>query len=75
MNVEFHQQATDEEIAELIFLSGLSTATEVTNVSGRGVGMDAIRKFLNKYQGDVQIVFSGASTTKGFRPSRFPVSQ
>jgi two-component system chemotaxis sensor kinase CheA len=62
------QNATDAEIAEMIFLSGLSTATEVTNVSGRGVGMDAIRKFLNKHQGDVQIGFTGESIAKGFRP-------
>lgn len=34
------------EIAELIFHSGLSTAQNLTEVSGRGVGMDAVRSFL-----------------------------
>ncbi len=62
------QPVSDEQIAELIFLSGLSTAAEVTNVSGRGVGMDAIRKFLNKHNGDVRIRFSGDAVTPGFRP-------
>jgi hypothetical protein len=68
------QTLTDEDISELIFLSGLSTATEVTNVSGRGVGMDAIRKFLNKYQGDVKIVFTGPSVTQGFRPFKLNIT-
>lgn len=66
--------ASDEEVAELIFLSGLSTATEVTHVSGRGVGMDAIRKFLNKHQGDVQIQFTGESTTMGYRPFKLLIT-
>ena len=34
------------EIANLIFSSGFSTAEEVTDVSGRGVGMDAVKGFL-----------------------------
>jgi chemotaxis protein histidine kinase CheA len=62
------QQVSDEQIAELIFLSGLSTATQVTQVSGRGVGMDAIRKFLQKHYGNVNIVFPGAAAEDGFRP-------
>ena len=62
------QVVSDEKIAELIFLSGLSTATEVTNVSGRGVGMDAIRKFLQKYHGNVHVVFPGPPAVNGFRP-------
>ncbi|MBX9754301.1 MAG: HAMP domain-containing protein [Pseudomonadaceae bacterium] len=62
------QVVSDEQIAELIFLSGLSTATEVTNVSGRGVGMDAIRKFLQKHHGNVQVVFPGPPAANGFRP-------
>jgi two-component system chemotaxis sensor kinase CheA len=62
------QQVSDEQIAELIFLSGLTTATQVTHVSGRGVGMDAIRKFLQKHHGNVNIVFPGAAAEDGFRP-------
>lgn len=59
---------SDEEVAELIFLSGLSTAVAVTNVSGRGVGMDAIRQFLHKFHGDVRIVFTGETRESGCRP-------
>ncbi len=47
-----------EEIANLIFASGFSTAEKVTEVSGRGVGMDAVRGFLQKEGGDVAIRFT-----------------
>ena len=45
-------------VAELIFQSGLSTAAQVTQVSGRGVGMDAVRTFLEKEGGSIRIVLS-----------------
>ena len=64
------QNMTDEQKAELIFCSGLSTAEVVSTVSGRGVGMDAIKKFLNKNQGDIRLEFTGESTMPGFRPFR-----
>lgn len=44
------------EIANLIFTSGFSTADEVTNVSGRGVGMDAVKGFLEEEGGSIEIV-------------------
>ena len=47
-------------VAELIFHSGLSTATAVTQVSGRGVGMDAVRSFLREHGGDARIVLGSA---------------
>ncbi len=47
--------ATVQEIAELIFAAGLSTANSVTHVSGRGVGMDAVRKFLGQHGGDIEV--------------------
>ena len=47
-----------EEIANLIFASGFSTADKVTEVSGRGVGMDAVRGFLQKEGGNVAIHFT-----------------
>lgn len=48
---------TDEAVAQTIFLSGFSTAEQVTEVSGRGVGMDAVRGFLQREGGDVHIHF------------------
>jgi two-component system, chemotaxis family, sensor kinase CheA len=46
---------TDQEALDLIFESGFSTATEITEVSGRGVGMDVVRNVLGKLKGTVHI--------------------
>ena len=40
---------------DLIFHSGLSTASKVSEVSGRGVGMDAVRSYLNKHGASISI--------------------
>jgi HAMP domain-containing protein/HPt (histidine-containing phosphotransfer) domain-containing protein len=53
------EEATDQQLAELIFMSGLSTADTVSDVSGRGVGMDAMRKFVEKLGGTIEIHFKG----------------
>ena len=45
----------DEEIDELIFLPGFSTADAVTAVSGRGVGMDAVRQTIGEMGGRVAL--------------------
>ena len=44
-----------KEILDLIFISGFSTAKTVTDVSGRGVGMDVVKKKINGIRGDVEI--------------------
>ncbi len=49
------QPRTPEEIFELIWLPGFSTATTVTELSGRGVGMDVVRKEIEALHGQVQI--------------------
>jgi len=46
---------TTEELVNLIFLPGFSTAEKVTDVSGRGVGMDVVRTNINKINGTVEI--------------------
>lgn len=48
---------TDAEVAEFIFHSGLSTAQEVSDISGRGVGMDAVRRFLIQNGGSISLQF------------------
>lgn len=45
----------EEEIIRLIFHSGFSTAEEVTDISGRGVGMDAVRSTVEMLHGDVNL--------------------
>ena len=54
--------AAPSAVAELIFHSGLSTARAVTQVSGRGVGMDAVRGFLREHGGDARIVLGDDAT-------------
>ncbi len=46
---------SDQEALNLIFLSGFSTATVVTHLSGRGVGMDVVRRNLESVNGTVEI--------------------
>ncbi len=46
---------TDREIVNLIFLPGFSTAPKVTNVSGRGVGMDVVKTNIEKIGGTVDV--------------------
>ena len=46
---------SDREIFELIFLPGFSTAEKVTNVSGRGVGMDVVKTKVEKIGGTVDV--------------------
>ncbi len=48
-------QLTDQEICQLIFLPGFSTADKVTDISGRGVGMDVVRKNIEALRGTVQV--------------------
>jgi two-component system, chemotaxis family, sensor kinase CheA len=46
---------TQREVTNLVFAPGFSTAAEVTNVSGRGVGMDVVRTNIEKIGGTVDI--------------------
>ena len=45
---------SDEEAVDLIFLPGFSTAKAVTEISGRGVGMDAVRTAVSRLGGHVE---------------------
>lgn len=65
---------SDEEVANLIFASGFSTADKVTEVSGRGVGMDAVKGFLQKEGGDVVIRFRGGQEGDDWRPFELQIS-
>ena len=61
------QRPDDIEIANLIFASGFSTADEVTDVSGRGVGMDAVKQFLLKDGGGIEICLEDDCDKADFR--------
>ena len=53
--IEAEAQLSEAEIFNLIFLPGFSTAEKITDVSGRGVGMDVVRKHLQKLRGRVDV--------------------
>jgi len=53
--VEAGVQPSDADILRLIFAPGFSTAEKVTNLSGRGVGMDVVRSNIEQLRGNVAI--------------------
>jgi len=66
--VKPEQQLTDKEIYNLIFEAGFSTADAVSNLSGRGVGMDVVRRNITALRGTIDIDSTpGAGTTMRIR--------
>jgi two-component system chemotaxis sensor kinase CheA len=53
--IEVSEQMSDSEVWLLIFAPGFSTADEVTDVSGRGVGMDVVKRNIAALNGSVEI--------------------
>ncbi|MBM6579570.1 chemotaxis protein CheA [Microvirga sp. BT689] len=49
------ERMSDAEVVELIFAPGFSTASEVTDLSGRGVGMDAVRSAVERLGGQASV--------------------
>ncbi len=58
---------TEEQLVDLIFLAGLSTSDKVTDISGRGVGMDIVSTNIQRVNGSIQV-----ETTRG-RGTRFQI--
>ncbi len=55
---------SDQDVYKLIFSAGLSTAAKVTDISGRGVGMDVVKKNIESLRGKIDIVSEkGKGTT------------
>ncbi|MBB2752204.1 UNVERIFIED_ORG: two-component system chemotaxis sensor kinase CheA [Rhizobium aethiopicum] len=50
------QSLSDSELLQLIFAPGFSTAAAITNLSGRGVGMDVVKKTVEALRGAIDIV-------------------
>ena len=58
------ESMTDDEVWNLIFMPGFSTAEQVTDVSGRGVGMDVVKRNIQSMGGHVEITsHAGRGTT------------
>lgn len=64
---EAPEQLDDLAAARLILQAGFSTADKVSEVSGRGVGMDAVLDFVSRENGNIDIRFDDAATGADFR--------
>lgn len=58
------ENLTEDEVRMLIFVSGLSTKEKVTEISGRGVGMDAVKAAVEKLGGKVRVYSNMGEYTK-----------
>ncbi|HAS82529.1 MAG TPA: chemotaxis protein CheA [Verrucomicrobia bacterium] len=58
------EEYSDEQIHDLIFHPGLSTAKQISDVSGRGVGMDVVRRNIQDVGGTIQIASQWGRGTK-----------
>jgi two-component system chemotaxis sensor kinase CheA len=63
-----HEQMTDAQIYDLILEPGFSTAEKITDVSGRGVGMDVVKAGIEKFRGHLNIA------SQKDRGSKFTIS-
>ena len=62
--MQVSESMSDEEVWNLIFMPGFSTAEQVTDVSGRGVGMDVVKRNIQAMGGHVEITsHAGKGTT------------
>ncbi len=71
-HVQRDDMLTDQEIYRLIFMPGLSTAEKVTDVSGRGVGMDVVKRAVEKLRGKIEIESTVGEGT--IFTTRFPLT-
>lgn len=66
--IEAEQRLSDSEVFDLIFEPGFSTAEAVTNLSGRGVGMDVVKRNISALRGTINIRSAeGQGTTVSVR--------
>ncbi|WP_321914434.1 HAMP domain-containing protein [Paraburkholderia sp. J11-2] len=65
--LQAYEAVSDDAIAAFIFRPGFSTAANVTEVSGRGVGMDAVRDFLEREGGAIELRFTDECAGADYR--------
>jgi signal transduction histidine kinase len=64
LSEEALENITDQELCNLLFEPGFTTAKKVTDVSGRGVGMDVIRTTMRELKGDAEMTSESGSGSK-----------
>jgi two-component system, chemotaxis family, sensor kinase CheA len=55
---------TDEQVHDLIFMAGFSTADQATDISGRGVGMDVVRRNIKELGGNIEVRSTAGSGSR-----------
>ena len=70
--VQQEENLSDQEIYKMVFMPGLSTAEKVTDVSGRGVGMDVVKRAVEKMRGKIEIESTFGEGTTFI--TRFPLT-
>jgi two-component system chemotaxis sensor kinase CheA len=71
LKAEEAKRLTDQETLNLIFESGFSTASAVTEVSGRGIGMDVVRTVLDRLKGTVHVTAQKGRGASLFRRGNY----
>ena len=66
-----NEKLTDDELSDLIFVSGISTNPSVDEISGRGIGMGAVRDYIESCGGTIQIQWIQERDEHGNRPFKF----
>ncbi len=66
--LDVNDQASAHDVAQLIFAPGFSTASAVTEVSGRGVGMDAVKGFVQAEGGSIELVLHPGDADAPYLP-------
>ena len=64
ISVSESERMTPQEILDLVFRPGFSTADEITEISGRGVGLDVVRAVLHRLKGTVELETRPGEGTK-----------
>ncbi|HYX31561.1 MAG TPA: 7TM diverse intracellular signaling domain-containing protein [Oligoflexus sp.] len=67
------QSPSPAQLAELIFQAGLSTSAQVTDISGQGIGLDAVRTYLERQGGSIGIRLLGTPGADGCVPFEFHI--
>lgn len=68
------EESSSVDIAEIIFHSGVSTSEKITDISGRGVGMDAVKSFIIQNGGDIKINITDNKQESGFIKFKFVIT-
>ena len=71
--INVDQKLSDLDIANLVFKTGFSTRDEVSKISGRGMGMDIVKKAIEDEDGSIKIEFTGEKSDSGHRRFKFVI--